>query len=262
MSKLNRFSFGEGKIPIVLVHGWAASGRMWEGIHPHFKNARFAALEFMGFGKSPCPEDIPGIEQHVESLIEFCDEIKPQVIIAHSMGGLITLKSIIERPDLAQQLVLICPVVTGNFGLNGILGNLMRNPLGVAALRATEKIWPSLQKEYLLKLASESLQLHPNLAKRVQQDFIEVNPRAAIEALISMAQHNTEAHLTEIQQDTLVCVGEKDITVPPSEGKTAAMFMPNAELAVFKNAAHHPMDEASEEFVPVLKAFLGKYGVE
>src|SRR5262245_6265199 len=84
MTKLHYFTFGEGEIPIVLVHGWAASGRMWESIHPHFKNAKFFALEFMGCGRTACPEKSPTIDEHVASLIEFCEEHQPQVIIAHS----------------------------------------------------------------------------------------------------------------------------------------------------------------------------------
>jgi pimeloyl-ACP methyl ester carboxylesterase len=261
MSNLNCFTFGEGEIPVVLVHGWGASGRMWENVYPHFKNATFYAPEFCGFGKTPMPETPHKIEDHVANLIEFCDEIKPQVLIAHSMGGLITLKSIIERPDLAQQLVLICPVVTGKFGLNGIGSDLLRMPLGAAALMASEAIWPSLQKEYLIKLVTDPLHPNPYLAKRVQQDFLELNPRAALQALVSMAQQNTEEDLKNIQQPTLVCVGEGDITVPPSEGKTAARLIPNAELVTFDKARHHPMDEQTDGFVPVLKDFLERFGI-
>jgi pimeloyl-ACP methyl ester carboxylesterase len=261
MSEINSFTFGEGEISVVLVHGWAASGRMWENIYPHFTNASFSALEFGGFGKSPCPEIPPTIEHHVTSLIEFCEAKKPQMIIAHSMGGLITLKSIIQRPDLAQQLLLICPVVTGKFGLNGILSNLIRNPMGAAALRASELIWPALQKEYLIKLATDPWHTNPYLARRVQQDFVELNHRAALEALVSMSQQNTEAQLSQISQPTLVCVGAGDLTVPPSEGKIAASLIPNAELVVFDKARHHPMDEQTDDFVPVLKDFLGRYGI-
>lgn len=259
MGNLNAFTFGEGDISVVLVHGWAASGRMWSNIYPHFSNASFHALEFGGFGKSAMPITPPTIENHVESLIEFCEEKKPQMIIAHSMGGLITLKTIIQRPDLAKQLFLICPVVTGKFGVNGIMGDLIRNPMAVAALRASEAMWPAIQNEYLVKLALISH--NPKLAERMKQDFVELNHRAAIEALVSMAQQNTEAHLPEIQQPTMVCVGANDVTVPPSEGKIAAKLIPNAELKVFDKAWHHPMDEQTDDFVPVLKEFLGRFGI-
>lgn len=261
MSKLNSFSFGTGRKSVVLVHGWAASGRMWENIHPHFKSATFHALEFMGFGKTPSPEPPPKIEDHVTSLLEYCAEKQPQVLIAHSMGGLITLKALIAKPDLAEALVLICPVVTGKFGLNGVMSDVIRSPLGEAALRASEAIWPALQKEYLIKLATDPWHQNAYLAKRVQQDFVEVNHRAAIEALVSMAQQNTEADLGKIQQPTLVCVGENDLTVPPNEGKTAALLIPNAELASFNQARHHPMDEQTDDFLAVLKVFLSKFEI-
>jgi hypothetical protein len=69
MSELNCFTFGEGEISVVLVHGWAASGRMWENIYPHFTNATFSALEYCGLRKAPCPEIPPTIEAHVARLI-------------------------------------------------------------------------------------------------------------------------------------------------------------------------------------------------
>jgi pimeloyl-ACP methyl ester carboxylesterase len=264
MTNIHYSTFGEGEIDILLVHGWASSSGMWDNVCSHIKNARFWALDFAGFGKTPMPEQAPTLDEHVRTLIHFCDEhVKPQMIIAHSMGGLITLKTLSIRPDLAQQLVLICPVVTGKFGVSGIPSNLLRNELTSSALRITEKLWPLIQQEYLVKLAvSTGHGSNPTLVQQITQDFLDTDPRAGIEALISMTQENMQPLLTEITQATLVCIGKGDLTVPPDEGRTAAIYMPNAELVTFEKSRHRPMDEEIEKFGTVFKEFAGRFGIE
>lgn len=264
MSDIYYQTFGEGDIDILLVHGWASSSIMWDSVRSHIKNARMWAFDFQGFGKTPMPEQAPTIDEHVMTLIRFCDEhVKPQMIVAHSMGGLITLKALSIRPDLAQQLVLICPVVTGQFGVSGIPSTLLRNTLASNALRITEKLWPLVQQDYLVKLAvSTGHGSNSVLVEQITQDFLDTDPRAGIEAVISMTQQDMQPHLTEITQPTLVCVGEGDLTVPPSEGKTAATYMPNADLVIFKKSRHRPMDEETEKFGTVFKEFVGRFGIE
>jgi pimeloyl-ACP methyl ester carboxylesterase len=263
MNNIHYTTYGEGEIDILLVHGWASSTRMWTNVIPHAKNARFWAFDFKGFGKTLMPDYVPTIDDHVTTLIRFCDEhVKPQMIIAHSMGGLIVLKALTIRPDLAQQLVLICPVVTGQFGVSGIPSKLLGNELTSSALRFTEKLWFLLKQEYFVKLAISTVHSDPDLIQTISDDFLDTEPRAGIEALISMTQHNMQPYLSEIIQPTLVCVGKGDLTVPPSEAQTATTYMPNAELIIFDKSRHRPMDEEIEKFATILKEFAGRFGIE
>lgn len=263
MTKIHYKTYGEGKINILLVHGWASSGRMWNNIIQHAKNVRFWAFDLLGHGDSFMPEKAPTIDDQVEVLIKFCDEhVKPQMIISHSTGGLIVLKALTIRPDLAQQLLLICPVITGRFGTAGIPSDILRNEFTSSALRATEKLWFLAQQEFLVKLAIATGHGDPDLIQIIADDFRKTNPRAGIETLISMTREDMTVHLSEITQETLICIGKGDLTVPPSEGKTAATYMPNAELVVFDKSRHRPMDEEIEKFGQVFKEFVGRFGIE
>jgi pimeloyl-ACP methyl ester carboxylesterase len=102
---------------------------------------------------------------------------------------------------------------------------------------------------------------NPELAEQMKQNFLLTRPEAGIEALISMAKQNTQEHLPELTQETLICVSEGDLTVPHTEGRTAALYMPNAELAVFTESRHHPMDEEPDKFVPILREFVSRFGL-
>lgn len=261
MGNINYKLYGDGDINVIMLHGWASSHTMWANVHPHFKNAKLWALDLPGFGNSPISDNPTSIDDYAKKIIDFCDEhVQPQMIVAHSTGGIITLKALTMKPDLAQQLVLISPVVTGRFGLWGAASDVLRHPLGVAAFRATKSWWSNIQNEDLLRFAVTPWHTNQDLAKRIQSDFMNTDPEAGIETLVSMAHENMEEHLSDMHYPTLVCVGDEDLTVPPGEGKTAALYMPNAELATFK-ARHHPMDEATSDFVPKLCEFIGRFGM-
>ncbi|MEO1289408.1 MAG: alpha/beta hydrolase [Chloroflexota bacterium] len=262
MSDLFYTTYGDGDKRVLLVHGWASSHTMWNNIHPHIQNATAYALDLAGFGHSSAVDSALTVDAHVESVIKFAEEIaKPQMIIAHSMGGLITLKALQIRPDLAEQVVLICPVVTGRFGaLGGIASDIIRNEMAVNALRATKDLWTMVQNEYWLNATVPLVHSNPQLAERVKQNFLMTRPQAGIEAIISMAKQNTVEHLPTITQPTLVMVSTGDTTVPHTEGRTAAECIPNSELVVFDKSRHHPMDEETDKFVPILREFIGRYG--
>lgn len=255
-------TYGEGDVDVLMVHGWASSHTMWNNIAAQLNNARCWMIDLPGFGQSEIGGSALTIEAHVETVLKFAEKhVRPQVIMGHSMGGLITLKALSIRPDLAQQAVLICPVVTGKFGEYGIASEIIRNEFAVNALRATKTLWSTIQNKYLLSMTLPLMHSNPDLAEQVKKNFMLTRPEAGIEALISMAKQDTQDYLDEILQDTLVCVSEGDTTVPITEGRTAALYMPNAELATFTKSRHHPMDEQAEDFVPVLNEFLGRFGL-
>jgi pimeloyl-ACP methyl ester carboxylesterase len=61
--------------------------------------------------------------------------------------------------------------------------------------------------------------------------------------------------LSCITAPTLVVVGEKDINVPPSEGRMAAARVPGAKLHMM-NTGHLPTDDRAAETLRVLQGFF------
>jgi len=253
--------YGAHAPDILLIHGWASSKRMWGSIIQNFGHlGRFWALDLAGFGQSPPITTPLNIADHVQSVIAFCDNhrLQPQMIIAHSMGGLITLKLLRKRPDLAQQVVLIAPVVTGEFGF-GLASAFLRTETGAALVQQSRAVWNIFLQEAFLRM----IPLHENatISAMIQADLAEAQPRAAIEALISMPYENMQPYLAAIQQSTLVAVGKYDVTVPPSEGRIAALYMPNAHLELFAQSRHRPHDEQPHDFMPILREFFQRHGL-
>jgi len=259
---------GEGDVDILLLHGWASSSQMWQTLIAHCDlPVRWWAVDLLGFGQSVPPEDEPlTIDDHMRSVIHFIEahKIKAQVVIAHSTGGMIALKLAFIRPDLLQQLVLISPVVTGQFSVGGLFSRIMRTAPGATVARSVPALLAFIQNSGIAEHFTDVVGIG-EIANAVKQqmiaDFQAMHPRSCVETLISLAQENMLPFLFDIDHPTLIFVGERDLTVPSSEGKTAALYLPHAELHSLPDSYHHPHEEHTAECVAIMCQFLERYGL-
>jgi pimeloyl-ACP methyl ester carboxylesterase len=237
---------------------------MWDTLSaPLLKHLRFHAPDLAGFGIAPALPVPPTIDDHLACVIETCEQraIQPRVVIAHSMGGMLALKLALARPDLVPVLVLIAPVVTGRFGLQGIGRQLLQVRGADMLLRASESLWGLIRHDALIRTLAEWWHPDSHRSQQIREDFMRVHPATGIEALISMSQQNLCDDLAQIHAPTLVIVGKQDVTVPPEEGALAAAQIPNARLVTLEGCRHHPHDERPQAFHPILREFLLKQRV-
>jgi pimeloyl-ACP methyl ester carboxylesterase len=250
---------------VLLIHGWASSGRMWSRLAGALADdARCWSVDLCGFGESPLPEGAdftPDLELHAATLIDFCivNDIRPQAIIGHSMGGMLALKLAVMRPDLMERLILMSPVVTGRFGKFVELNRLISSEFGQAAMAHAKPLWSLIQSDWM-DVFTPMLMMpwfsHRDAAARIRQDFKRTSWQAAAYALDSIAHENMEDHLAQITQPTLVIIGSRDATVPPREGRMAAERLPNGRLLELPAIYHQPLDETPEQVIPVVRDFL------
>ena len=261
MTELYYTKHGDGAMDVLLVHGFASSSRMWASLIQHSKlPATFWAVDLLGFGQS-APDTSNLIDDHVNAVIAFIEQhnIQPQVIISHSTGSAIMLKLAVARPDLVKMQVLISPVVTGEFTSGGMFSKIVRSEAGSAILRSSPALLEMLQKSRIAEQFTGITAIGINnkaVQQQIVEDFHAMNPAASIETLISLAQCNMTSFLADIQHPALIVVGDKDITVPCSEGKIAAQHIPYAQLKLFKGSYHHPHEEHPEEFAELVSDFV------
>lgn len=243
---------------VLMIHGWASSSRMWTALMAALASERRSwAVDLAGFGGSRLPAHIrPDLEAQLAWLIRFLEhrQIRPSVVIGHSMGGMLALKLAHERPDLAERLVLMCPVVTGRFGLN--THQLFGSRLWMMMAARTQRAWTVAQSTLVAPLISAPLYVAPRHRARYVEDFRRSNWDAAMAALESMSLTSMQPHLSAIRQPTLVVVGGRDFTVSPEEGRLAARLMPNAHLVEYSHAHHQPLDEMPERFIALTRDFV------
>ena len=243
---------------LLFVHGFASSMRVWDPLVEALEaDYRCWSVDLAGCGGSRIAFERPvTLEEHVGLILAFVREhdLHPLAIIGHSMGGMLTLKLALAAPDLAERLVLVCPTVTGKylFGAN----YLISLPGMQWLLQMTRPFWEMLQSEAVKPLLMTPLYLPERARERTREDFRRTSWGTAMSAIAGMTAENLGPYLAQIQQPTLVIVGGRDDMVPPAEGRFAAQALPHGTLLEVPRAHHLPLDEAPDETIPVVQAFL------
>lgn len=243
---------------VLLLHGWGSSLRMWDALvddlHRHY---RCWSVDLAGFGGSTTRDDaVLNIAGHTAALVAFCDRhgICPRAVVGHSMGGLLTLRLALARPDLMQRLVLVCPVVTGRYAFNASV--LLTTPGVRFLLNASKPIWQWVQSDGVAPLLPMSPYVPRAAQARVVRDFQRMNWAAGARALEDIPRADVGPLLHTIQHPALVVVGARDYTVPPDEGRLAAGALPNGRLIEYRDTHHQPLDEHPARFIAHLRDFL------
>jgi pimeloyl-ACP methyl ester carboxylesterase len=110
--KLHTKDLGGAGPRVLFESGIAASHLNWMGIAPRVAEfARVRLYDRAGYGFSP-PAVEPRTAWHCSQEVPL-DE--PGVIVAHSFGALIAREFAASRPDLVQGLVLVDPIIQGEF---------------------------------------------------------------------------------------------------------------------------------------------------
>ncbi|MFE9327597.1 alpha/beta fold hydrolase [Nocardia sp. NPDC052278] len=94
---------------VVLVHGGAAHSRWWDHIAPMLGDYRVVAIDLSGHGRSG-RRDLYSVRSWTAELVAVCGlpEIGPRpVVIAHSMGGWVSLNAGAEAGDLLGGVIVI-----------------------------------------------------------------------------------------------------------------------------------------------------------
>lgn len=106
---------GEGPV-VVLVHGIASSSATFERVIPMLSDRyRYIALDLLGFGGSPAPDDAEyTVEEHVEALHRTIRSLgldAPFILVGHSLGSLLSARYAAVHPQQVSRLVLMSPPV-------------------------------------------------------------------------------------------------------------------------------------------------------
>ncbi|HEY9793586.1 MAG TPA: alpha/beta fold hydrolase [Candidatus Obscuribacterales bacterium] len=104
---------GDGE-PILLLHGFADSLRMWDGIKPALLKAGYKVITYdqRGFGQSDAPPEVAAYElaKIVEDakvvINEFCRTQKVR-LVGHDWGALVGWMVSIQYPELVHSFVAV-----------------------------------------------------------------------------------------------------------------------------------------------------------
>lgn len=245
---------GEGKTPIIFLHGYPFDKTMWQAQFDSLSSSnRLIACDIRGFGKSKDEASPLSIDLFANDLIDFMDKlnIDKAVICGLSMGGFIALNAIKRSPNRFEALIL-CDT------------QCVADTIEVIAKRhgTIEDIKMDGVKNFnegFIKSVfhKESIIGKKEIVRQLRAVVFSNSQHIIIEGLAALAERSeTCSTLGDIDIPTLIICGRADEVTPIARSEFMNKNIKGSVLRVIENAGHVSNLEEPEEFNKYLREFL------
>jgi non-heme chloroperoxidase len=250
-----------GAPPVVLLHGWSASGAVWSSqlTDPELtEHHRLVAVDLRGHGDSAVPDPAGGGYADpavwAGDVAAVLERTGPAVLVGWSYGGLVIMDYLAERGmDDVTGVVLVGALTEIGPGRHGgAIGPAWDGLMSPALSTDPAVAVPALTTLAGRMTAGPASGAH---IQRLVADMVRVPP-AVRAALFRRTLDNSDL-LVRMTVPVLIVHGERDEVVSPRAAEYAAGKIPGASLRWFPTVGHMPFAEQAQEFNAVLRAFVG-----
>ena len=245
---------GEGP-PLLLVHGFPLSHRMWQAQIAHFQQQyTVIAPDLRGFGGSDVTVGTVSMKQHAEDLKELLAQLEvdePVNFCGLSMGGYIAWEFWRHFPEKLKTLIL-CDTRSDADTEEGISNRLKMVDL---VLRHGPEAVASAMIPNLLSKTSRDL--YPEIAQDLIAEIEAADPEGIAASQRGMAERDDFLDvLDQIQIPALLIVGSDDVLTPPNIMQEMAARIPEASCREIPRVGHMAPLEAADEVNQAIEEFL------
>lgn len=241
--RIDRIGRGE---PIVFLNGLLGLNEHWFNcIGPLINRAECLLiqpplLKMKGGGCS-----IQGLLRLTISMLETITD-KPAVMVGNSLGGHISLRVALSRPDLVRGVILI--------GSSGLFEKSFEK--GVQR----EPTYEWLDRK-IRDLFYDTSCMSPKLVDRAYEELVNRDAARAFVRLGRSAKRDSLAEeLDQVSTPTMVLWGRQDTVTPPEVAEQFASRIPNARLRWIDKCGHAPQLERPGELARGIGEFLDELG--
>ena len=249
MSKIYINDTGQG-FPLVLVHGYLGSSEMWRLQRDYLsKFVRVLSPALPGFGESHKAQSLDSINDMAKFVIDIIDEKKIDRfnLLGHSMGGMIVQEIAKLAGDRINKLICFAtgPIgdIPGRFEtMDETRKKLKKDGTKISFSRVPPKwfVKGNKDKNYFL----------------CENAVTNVSIETADNALLAMKNWRGIDNLKNIENETLIIWGDKDISYNFDQVNTLNKNIKNSRLEIFKGCCHNVHLEQPEKFNILIKNFL------
>jgi len=244
---------GRGR-PVLFLHGWLGSWRYWlPTMEVASEKFRTYAFDLIGFGDTYRRNVAPSIGTYGDQVIRFLDAlgIERVALVGHSMGGMVALKTAIERPDRIERVVTVgAPIVGSSLAL--LLKLTAFRPISSGMNK-----FPALTKWLFRYFLNEDDQ---QAEREILEDTVKPTGDSIRAAVRSMIRTDLRPELPRLCVPTLVMHGTRDDIVMPSQIaviQRAMTTLPTLRQLSIPESRHFPWIDQPDMFHTQLLAFLG-----
>ncbi|MDP9764798.1 alpha/beta fold hydrolase [Deinococcus enclensis] len=265
-TELYHESYGEGR-PVVLIHGWPLSGRMWERQVDALRHAGFRTVTYdrRGFGqsgKTPAGYEYDTFAADLNDLLETLD-LRDVTLVGFSMGGgevaryaahygAGRLRSAVMMGAVPPLLLQTEDNPDGPMTPDAIQGMVQ----GIAQNRP--KFFGEFARAFF------NLDRHAELLGEEYLAFTagliyQASPVATQACVHAFSETDFRADLPHLSVPTLILHGDSDQIVPfEKSGARMPEFLPQSHTEVIKDGPHGLYVTHADEVNRALLAFLNR----
>jgi pimeloyl-ACP methyl ester carboxylesterase len=256
---LRALAAGQGP-PVVFVHGYTASVLEWNFVWDKLqaRDFRVIALDQRGHGLSTLGSDGIGSEPmaaDIAAVLEHFD-VRDGVLVGHSMGGFVSIRAVLDHPELAQRLRgLVLFATWAGRVLDGAPQNRLQIPLLQHGI--LQRMLRNKTVAVLFGAAQCGARPSPAMISAFVESFNRhIDAHGPLLPIVrAFSVEDRYPRLGEIAVPTVVVVGSADRTTPPSHSHRMAAGIPRARLVTVPDAGHLLNWEATDELVEVIESF-------
>lgn len=235
---------------VLLLHGWGCTTKHWEAVaKPLSESLRVTVIDFPGFGQSPEPPEVWGVEEYAQAVLEVMDAlgVEKTHIVAHSFGARVAILLASLHPERVARMVL-----TGAAGLRPLrtMTQILRQGIFKTG-RAVLGLLPKKDGEGFGEKVQARMRERYGSA-----DYVALSAlmRSCFQKIVNL---DLEDRLPLVKAPTLLFWGENDGETPPWMGRLMEKRMRDAALVLYPGAGHFAYLERLGDFLKVTEHFLG-----
>lgn len=235
--------YGQGA-PMILMHGWGCQASTLDSI------AKVAAeqhtvynIDFPGFGGSPEPESVWGVEDYTQMLEQFVKQlsIENPVLLGHSFGGRVGILYSSRNP--VNKLILV-----DSAGVKP--RRSMKYYFKVYSFKAAKRFW-----QFILGKEKAEKRIEAARRSKSSADYASASPK--MRAILSkVVNEDLKQVMPAIEAPTLLIWGENDTATPIGDAKIMGKLIPDAGLVSFPGCGHYSFLDNPYQFAAVLRSFI------
>jgi pimeloyl-ACP methyl ester carboxylesterase len=258
---------GEGE-PVVLLHGSFSSLHTWDiwqqELSPYFQTI---SLDFPGHGLTG-PDSLKRYTtlDYSHLVLQVAEKLQLNEfhLAGNSMGGAVAMQVASDHPDRVLSLNLIDAAGSPPSPSDSTSKDNKRGGAWIFKLANHpffSSILLSFTPRFLFGLNLKQVYADENkVSEEVVTRYYELmlregNRKATLDRL--QLPRNASIRFDRLTMPTLILWGAKDNWIPLSQGEKLKQAIPGANLVVFEEAGHVPMEEIPTESVVEYLRFLG-----
>ena len=234
---------------ILIVHGLGEHSGRYEDLANFLVKKKFGvfAVDLIGHGRSS------GRRGHIKSFEEYLDTVElsliyirkkfldiPIILFGHSLGGLISLKFLIDRESKEiDRSIISSPWIETKVKIPGFL---------LIIHKIFKNIFPSMQLHN--NLITSHLSKDKDIVKKYEQDKL-VHDRISLNLFSEILKTINEVleKSSRIKNDILIYHGKDDMIISYEGSKKISNKIMNCKWILFENTYHEPHNDLEKSYV-------------